>query len=69
MARSIAISEIRAAIVFLTDKNKMIEDRLLKESEIGRVKVAGIARKLLDTILGLQTLSGTIEMEWAEGFE
>jgi hypothetical protein len=47
-----AVSERRAVTVLLTEEHlhKMIEDHLMKESEIGDpIKVARIVQKLLDT--------------------
>jgi hypothetical protein len=49
---------------------KMIDDRLLKENEIGdRVKVARIVQKLLDTGLGLPDRSWHEWDDWAKGLE
>ena len=58
--------------VFLTKEHlrKMIEDHLLKESEIADpAKVARIVQTLLDTSLGLPDRTWHDWDEWAKGFE
>jgi hypothetical protein len=70
--KPMAISERRAATVFLTEEHlrKMIEDHLLKENEIDdRVRVARIVQKLLDASLGLPDRPWHDWDEWAKGFE
>ena len=67
-----AISERRAARVFLTEEHlrKMIEDHLLKEDEIGdQLKVARIVQKLLDAGLGLPDRPWHDWDDWVKGLE
>ena len=67
-----AVSERRAVTVLLTEEHlhKMIEDHLMKESEIGDpIKVARIVQKVLDTSLGLPDRTWHDWDKWAKGFE
>ena len=64
--------EKRAVTVLLTEEHlqKMVEDHLLKEDEIGdRVKIARIVQKLLDTGLGLPDRPWHEWDDWVKGLE
>ena len=62
--------EKRAVTVLLTEEHlrKMIEDRLLQEDELVRVKIARIVQKLLDTGLGLPDRPWRWD-DWVKGLE
>jgi hypothetical protein len=66
------VLERRAVTVLLTEEHlhKMIEDRFLKENELGdRVKVARIVQKLFDGALGLPDRPWRDWDDWVKGLE